>query len=43
MSGKILWNPGKELDKLGNSKIRRSLDMSGLGVGHVQQIYLESN
>jgi hypothetical protein len=28
MSGKTPWNLGKESDKLGNLKIRRSLDMS---------------
>jgi hypothetical protein len=29
MSGKTLWNPGKELNKLGNLKIRSSPDISG--------------
>jgi hypothetical protein len=33
--GKTLWNPGKKSDKLGNLKIRRSPDMSGLGGRHV--------
>jgi hypothetical protein len=34
-------NSGKEPDNLGNPKIRRSLDMFGLGVGHVWQTSLE--
>jgi hypothetical protein len=43
MSGKTLWNLGKEPDKLGNQKIRRSPDFSGLGARHVRQTSLESS
>jgi hypothetical protein len=42
MSGYCFCNLGKEPDKLGNWKIRRSWDMSRLGDRHVQQTSLKS-